>query len=123
MSAVKEHDLVIPDPEIRQALDQADRGEVTIAAVGPEDWMETHKGGIMEFRLGNGWSLAVFNDCGQWDYLEWVLAPDGRREEYCKPVVGPPLLGRYRETFTRSTVLDEWTPSHPERWGKNCPGA
>lgn len=123
MSAVKEHELVIPDPEIRRALEQADRGEVAIVTVGPQDWNETRRGGLMEFHLGSGWSLSVFNDGGQWDYLEWVQAPDGRREEYCKAVQGPPIEGRYRETFTQSAVLDEWTPSQPERWGKNCPGA
>lgn len=33
----------------------------------------------MEYTATNGWRLALFNDGNEWDYLEWIEAPDGRR--------------------------------------------
>lgn len=105
------HDLAIPDEEMRAALDAADAGGVAIETV--HDW---HYCGVAEFHLANGWKVAVFNDCDEWDYIEWVEAPDGRRESYISPYAS----GR-RETFTKSSVLERWQPKHPERWGTGCP--
>lgn len=90
----------ISDSEIERALTEADHGVVSIKTEGPADWEEQYCG-LMVFYLGNGFTVVVFNDCNFWDYIEYVVAPDGRVEE-------------------RSLLLDKWTPKHPERWGKNC---
>jgi hypothetical protein len=29
-----------------------------------------------------GWTVVVFNDCGGWDYIDHIVAPDGRRWDY-----------------------------------------
>lgn len=37
--------------------------------------------GIEVFHVG-GWVFAVFNDCDEWDYLQWVVHPDGTELDY-----------------------------------------
>lgn len=106
----RHHPQVIPDEEIIAVLDAADRGEVEIRPVGATNWMEQYCG-IMEFHLGNGWKLGVFNDCCEWDYIEWIQAPDGRREDAGKG------SGRI-ETFTASDAMWSWEPSDYSRWGE-----
>jgi len=32
----------------------------------------------VKFTTEDGWRIVVFNDAGQWDYIETVEAPDGR---------------------------------------------
>lgn len=102
------HAQVISDEEIVAALEVADRGEVEIRPHGESNWMVQYSG-VMEFHLGSGWKVAVFNDCLSWDYIEWIEAPDGRREEF---------MSRDGKTFTASEAMSAWEPKHPERWGK-----
>jgi len=49
---------------------------------------------ICAFYFG-GWEVAFFNDAGELDYTEWVIAPDGRKtefDEWCdSDFVGCPL--------------------------------
>jgi hypothetical protein len=33
--------------------------------------------GILTFELSNGWTVDVFVDCGIWDYIHRIVAPDG----------------------------------------------
>jgi hypothetical protein len=33
---------------------------------------------IRVYRSDDGWTVAVFNDCGDWDYIEWISSPSGR---------------------------------------------
>jgi hypothetical protein len=35
--------------------------------------------GNVEFRLESGWTIDVFNDCNDWDYIDTVIAPEGTR--------------------------------------------
>jgi hypothetical protein len=112
MGEIQYHEPRISDDEMLAALTEADEGRVSVETVDDDDWQAQYSG-IMEFRLGNGWKLAVFNDCYEWDYIEWVESPDGRCEEFSR--------GYKSETFTRSEVLQSWSPKHLERWGKNCP--
>lgn len=32
---------------------------------------------IRIFESSTGWKIAIFNDAGHWDYVEWVKAPTG----------------------------------------------
>lgn len=34
------------------------------------------------YAASNGWKLVVFNDCGSWDYVDRVTAPDGRQADF-----------------------------------------
>jgi hypothetical protein len=38
--------------------------------------------GEQAYRLPSGWVVEVFWDCGDWDYLDSVTAPDGRRWDF-----------------------------------------
>lgn len=66
--------------------------------------------GCQFLTLPSGWQVVVFSDCGEWDYLEWVTAPDGRQWHYPhRPDNGQAMTER----------LAGWQPSHPERWVTN----
>ena len=45
-----------------------------------------------------GWQLDVFNDCGEWDYLELVQDPSGAKVEYSGPQ-SPSLEKEWGEVF------------------------
>lgn len=57
----------------------------SISAADPAEivgrsWTEAYAGNVTwTFR---GWTIVVFNDCMSWDYLDEVIAPDGRRWDY-----------------------------------------
>jgi hypothetical protein len=35
--------------------------------------------GDVTYRTKRGWTFVIFNDCNSWDYIEDVIAPDGRQ--------------------------------------------
>ena len=72
-------DLAIPETEIREVLSAIEIGTIRLTAV--EEPQRVYAG-VVEYSATNGWRLAVFNDCNEWDYLEWIEAPDGRRVDY-----------------------------------------
>lgn len=43
-------------------------------------WVDVYAGNV--FYLVNGWEVVVFNDCDDWDYIDSVIHPDGRKGEY-----------------------------------------
>lgn len=61
-------------------LQAVERGDVTLQPVG-RTADEVYAGDVT-YRASNGWTLVVFNDCNDWDYLDSAVAPDGRRAEY-----------------------------------------
>ena len=106
---MKQTEQAIPDDEILSVLNAADAGFLQIEPVGERNWMRQYCG-IMEFKLSNGWELGVFNDCCEWDYIEWIKAPDGRRVDYVVRKYGADL-------FTASEAL-HWSPQNEDRWGE-----
>ena len=45
-----------------------------------EGWRDTYAGNVTwTFR---GWTIVVFNDCMDWDYIDTIVATDGRRWEF-----------------------------------------
>ena len=71
--------LAISEAEIRELLTAIECGTVHLTPMQEPQRMYT---GIVEYDVDNGWRLAVFNDCNEWDYIEWIEAPDGRRVDY-----------------------------------------
>ena len=71
--------LAIPEAEIRQLLTAIETGSVQLT---PLEEPQQIYAGVVEYVVSNGWRLAVFNDCNEWDYLEWIETPDGRRVDY-----------------------------------------
>jgi hypothetical protein len=76
----------LPEPEAMAFLRRIESGEVQLELVaGP-----TAEPGIKfqhtiaRYKTSDGWEMAVFNDAGEWDYVEWITAPDGRCWSYEK---------------------------------------
>ena len=71
--------LAISETEIRELVAAIEQGTVQVT---PTEEPQAVYAGVVEYVASNGWRLAVFNDCNEWDYLQWVVAPDGRRVDY-----------------------------------------
>lgn len=56
-----------------------ERGEVSLKAKEP--WSEVYAGNV-EYEASNGWKLAIFNDCDEWDYIDQITTADGRQINY-----------------------------------------
>jgi hypothetical protein len=61
----------------------------------------------------DGWTLCVFDDCYEWDYLEWAESPEGERMGYSFGE-GNPWRDRVPESQER---LAMYYPEHEEDWG------
>ncbi len=85
-----------------------DAGELSVELEGGETWDKAYSGN-MWFRFGNGVRLVVYNDCGEWDYIDSYIAPDGTRTEVIVPDV--------TETVAVDPSLFDWEPRHFARWG------
>ncbi len=90
------------EQEILAMCESVDAGELPVELEGGETWDVAYSGN-MSFRFGNGYRLLVFNDCGEWDYIDSYIAPDGTRTEV--------------EDFGPGLGLFEWEPKHFARWG------
>ncbi len=58
--------------EILAVLHAIERGDVTVTKP-KEPWC-----GNQPIPCSNGWTITVFADCYEWDYIAYVKAPDGR---------------------------------------------
>ena len=71
----------IPASEVAEVLRRIARGDVQVRLqAGTESWYETLTGNV--FFDADGWRIVIFNDCGFVDYVDSVVAPDGRTAKY-----------------------------------------
>ena len=83
-------------------LRSIERGEICLSKILPEkSWgfLEDHYG-VVKFISTDGWGLAVFFDCGEWDYFEWFIDPGGSElqfEEFSEALKGYRPSKRIRE--------------------------
>lgn len=102
----------------RAALDAvtADRPAVLLYPVPDPTTGKTGDGGqwycgVFQWRTPDDWIVAVYNDCGEWDYLEWIESPDGQRWNF-------PLNGQGRTiTHAMTESLKDWQPAHANELG------
>jgi hypothetical protein len=67
--------------EVIELLRRVGAGEVEPRlVVAARPWWEVYAGNV-EYMV-DGWRVEVFNDCNDWDYIDRVVAPDGRDGEY-----------------------------------------
>lgn len=66
--------------EVAEVFRQALRGEITVKLRGFESWSDIGSGNF-SFEFGE-WVIVVFNDCMEFDYVDNVIAPDGRTAEF-----------------------------------------
>jgi hypothetical protein len=88
--------------EIIAMCEAVDSGGLLVELEGGQTWDRAYSGN-MTFRFGNGYRLLVFNDCGEWDYVDSYIAPDGTRTEV--------------DDWGDSLALFDWEPKHFARWG------
>jgi len=65
--------------EVLAVLHAIEWREITLETDTPP--AEVYAGDCL-YKASNGWTLVVFNDCGEWDYLSSAEAPDGRKWEF-----------------------------------------
>ncbi len=69
----------VTGPEIADLFRKAIRREVKIVALG-ESWKSVYAGDV-RFRIGN-YTVVIFNDCNELDYVDSAAAPDGREGDF-----------------------------------------
>lgn len=67
--------------DILRLLKDIEEGTVQIEAQLEDDSLSSFYGEVT-FNTDNGWKFIVFFDCGEWDYLDTVISPDGDEMDY-----------------------------------------
>lgn len=65
--------------ELVELFRKAIRREVKIVAIGTS-WKDVYAGNV-RFRIG-GYTVTIFNDCNELDYIDSATAPDGREGDF-----------------------------------------
>lgn len=97
--------------EILAAFRDADEGKVELWA---EDvsWDDVYAGNVT-FATSSGWRFVVFNDCMEWDYVDSVIAPDGRTAGIVDKRFAPSEL---EDWFGGMAQVADWEPANLQRW-------
>jgi hypothetical protein len=89
------------EQDVVAMCEAVDAGELSVELEGGETWEEAYGAGNLTFRFGNGIRLVVFNDAGEWDYIDSYISVDGTKTE---------------ADFDAPLLLN-WEPKHFARWG------
>lgn len=101
---------MLTEKEVLDVLHAVERGEVTIP---PEEAMAAEEAycGNCTYHLSNGWVFIIFNDCGEWDYIHEVTAPDGRSLQF------DDIAGEGASDPPMPTLYDYHCPPTCTAWG------
>jgi hypothetical protein len=103
----------LTEKEVLDVLLAVERGEVTIPREEAIAAEEAYCGNVT-YHLSNGWVFTIFNDCGEWDYIDEVVAADGRSLSFDDISGGTP----YEPTGAAMPHLyDYQCPPTCEAWG------
>ncbi len=69
----------VTGPEVVELFRKAVRREVKIVALGAS-WNDVYAGDV-RFRIGD-YTVVIFNDCAELDYVDSATAPDGREGDF-----------------------------------------
>lgn len=101
----------IPAEEITELFRKVIRGEVEVVCVGCS-WDEVWCGDA-SVRI-DGYEITIFNDCGELDYVDSVMAPDGRTGDFDgwigdDPVglLSPEEAGKMEDILESAKVVEE----------------
>lgn len=95
MAGIQEEELL----EFLKAIE-----EETIS-LQPESVPQDIYAGNVSYRASNGWRITIFNDCNQWDYVDQVVAANGRS------------LG-FDEIDNDMPIAREYTPDDEVAWNR-----
>lgn len=70
----------IDSTEVAELFRSAMRGAIAVKLTGSRSWADVYCGNV-EFSFGT-WRVTLFNDVMELDYVDSVVAPDGRTAEY-----------------------------------------
>jgi hypothetical protein len=88
--------------ECRALLRDISSGAVTLTLDRPVGYS-----GVEFYTAPNGWRIGVFNDCGEWDYIDFVETQDGRFIDF-------------DQMYDHARDLADYVPSEQEqdeKWG------
>ena len=63
------------------------------------------------FLVSNGWRVAIFDDAGDWDYIDRVVSPDGCRVDFDAMYDTMPLVMAYDPSQEELDNIWRW------KWG------
>lgn len=69
----------VTGPELVELFRKAIRREVKVVALGAS-WKNVYAGDV-RFRIGD-YTVTIFNDCNELDYVDSARAPDGREGDF-----------------------------------------
>ena len=85
MAGIQEEELL----EFLKAIE-----EETVS-LQPESIPQDIYAGNVSYKASNGWRITIFNDCNEWDYVEKVVAADGRSLGFHEIDDGMPIAREY----------------------------
>jgi len=93
----------ITEEELLEFLKAIEGGTIALQPEGciPQDIYA----GDVSYTASNGWRITIFNDCNDWDYVERVIATDGRSLSF-------------DEIDDLMAVAREYTPDSEMAWSR-----
>jgi|AGTN01.1.fsa_nt_gi hypothetical protein len=79
----------ISEDEILEFLHAIEDGDITIEG-------DSGYAGDATYKASNGWTIVVFNDCDDWDYIESIKTDDGREIQFDEILNTMPRVDNYR---------------------------
>lgn len=92
---IKTKDYPLISKLILQFLKDIEDGTITLSAEYSPDSVYC---GNMKYNASNGWTIVVFNDCCEWDYIDRLVIP-----EMDVTIV-------YDEIYKHMPLVDEYSP-------------
>lgn len=84
----------ISDDEIWEFLHSIELGRITLEVEGLIEPQEIYAGNVA-YGASNGWRIVVFNDANEWDYIDEIVAGDGRRIVFDEIYTSYPDVSNY----------------------------
>ena len=83
----------LTESEVLAFLGDVESGAILLVALRePQDVYA----GAVEYAASNHWTLTVFNDANEWDYIEELCTADGRRCDYDMIFAQMPRVNAYQ---------------------------
>lgn len=90
----------VSEAEVLIFLRLIESGEVTVTPLHePQDVYAAN----VDYTASNGWTLTIFNDCNEWDYIDHLRTADGRECDF-------------EEIFAHMRAADAYRPSEDVAW-------
>jgi hypothetical protein len=106
--------MTLAEAEVMTFLQAIERGDITLSSEEDPQMIYT---GLVRYLASNGWSITVFNDCNEWDYVDTIDTTDGRTLDFDDM---PKSLKNYRPSdevaWTRYRIPGYAQYRPPEEW-------